>query len=351
MRRWLKRIGFALALMFVGLTVYNASWLAAAPQGGVKLVAHRGLYQAYDHTDLGRDDCTATRIEQPVHGFLENTVPSIREAGRTGAVMVEVDIAPTSDGEIVLFHDWTADCRTNASGDTRGFTLAELKELDAGYGYTADGGKTFPFRGKHIGAIPTLAEGIAAAPRGRFIFNFKSKDAGEADLLAAKLEEAGRRIDYNKDAFYGADAPVRRIKELYPDAWAFSQQGAKQCSKDYALVGWFGVIPDSCRASGTIFVALDYQWVMPGWPNRMIQRMQDAGVEIIMIGPVGPDNAPRGIDLPEQLGDVPSTFNGWLWVDDMYAVGPALRPDFNTRTELEEEQLAQALERRRQARD
>ncbi len=351
MRIWVKRIGFVLALLFVGLTIFNASWLADTPKGAVKLVAHRGVYQPYDNTDLGRDDCTATRIEQPVHDFQENTAASIKRAGETGAVMIEVDIAPTSDGEIVLFHDWTVDCRTEASGDTRDFTLAQLKALDIGYGYSADGGKTFPFRGKYTGAIPTLAEGIAAAPRGRFIFNFKSKDPAEADLLAAKLEEAGRRVDYNKDAFYGGEGPVRRMKELYPDAWAFTTHDAKKCSQDYAMLGWFGVVPESCRDSGTIFIALDYQWIMPGWPNRMIARMEEAGVEMIIIGPVSEPSAPRGIDLPEQLGDVPDSFNGWLWVDDMYAIGPALRPDFNTRSELEEEQLAEALDRRRAARE
>lgn len=71
---WLKRIGLVLALGLLVLSVINASWLAPTPQGNVKLVAHRGVYQAYNQTNLGRDDCTAIRIEQPVHGFLENTV-------------------------------------------------------------------------------------------------------------------------------------------------------------------------------------------------------------------------------------------------------------------------------------
>ena len=350
MKKGLKRAAFLLALLFAILTVVNASWLAETPTGPVKLIAHRGVYQPYDHKGVGRDDCTATRIEQPVHEFQENTVASITRAGQIGAAMVEVDIAPTRDGEIVLFHDWTLDCRTNGKGNTRDRALAELKTLDIGYGYTADGGATYPFRGKHVGDIPTLAEGVAAIPRGRLIFNFKSNDPAEADLLAAKLEEAGRRIDHHKDAFYGAAGPIERIRALYPEAWAFTKGEATQCSKDYALVGWVGVVPDSCRKSRTVFVPLNYQWLLPGWPNRMIERMDKAGVEIIVLGPASKD-LPRGIDLPEQLGDVPSTFNGWIWVDDMNAIGPALRPAFNTRSDAEEEALAAALDRRRQARE
>jgi glycerophosphoryl diester phosphodiesterase len=32
----------------------------------------------------------------------------------------------------------------------REHTLSQLKELDIGYGYTADCGKSFPFRGKSV---------------------------------------------------------------------------------------------------------------------------------------------------------------------------------------------------------
>lgn len=345
-----KRIGIALAALIAALLLLNASWFAPSPGGTLKLIAHRGVYQPYDNSNLGRDDCTATRIEPPVHDFQENTVASINEAFRTGATMVEVDIAPTTDKQIVLFHDWTVDCRTEASGNTRDFTLAELQSLDIGHGYSADGGQTFPFRGRFQGAMPTLAEGMAAAPDGRFIFNFKSKNPEEADLLVAQLAAAGRPVDTRHDAFYGGEGPVRRIKELFPDAWAFTTWDAKECSQDYALLGWLGIVPDSCRKSGTIFVALDYQWVMPGWPNRMIKRMDEAGVQIIVIGPISHENAPRGVDLPEHLEAVPDSFNGWLWVDDMYSVGPAFRPESNARSAEEEAALAQALDRRRATR-
>ena len=40
---------------------------------------------------------------------------------------------------------------------------AELEALDIGHGYTADGGATFPFRGKAVGEMPTLGEALARA--------------------------------------------------------------------------------------------------------------------------------------------------------------------------------------------
>jgi hypothetical protein len=78
----------------------------------------------------------------------------------------EIAVHPTADGHFVVFHDWTLECRTDGYGVTRQHTLTELKALDAGYGYTADGGKTFPIRGKGVGLIPSLDE-VFAAFRGR----------------------------------------------------------------------------------------------------------------------------------------------------------------------------------------
>ena len=46
--------------------------------GTPTLLAHRGVHQEYDRTNLGRDDCTATRVFAPINPVLENTIPSMR---------------------------------------------------------------------------------------------------------------------------------------------------------------------------------------------------------------------------------------------------------------------------------
>lgn len=348
MKIWLRRIAFFGALAFLVLTVVNASWLAPEPKGAIKLIAHRGLYQQFDHTGLEHDSCTATRIEQPAHRYLENTTPSIARAAKLGAAMVEVDIAPTKDGRIAVFHDWTVDCRTETKGDTHSFTLAQLKAMDAGHGYTADGGKTFPFRGRGVGAIPSIEEAMAAAGRTPLLYNFKSKDAGEADLLAAAVRAAERKTGNRGDAFYGSPAPVARIRQIFPDAWAFSKEEVEVCTRDYIALGWTGYVPQSCR-NGTIFVQLDRQWAYWGWPNRMIARMEAHGTRIVVVGPQD-DARPTGLDLPEQLGEIPASFNGYAFVDDSFAVIPALIQRYDDRTAEEFEALQAGLDRRRSSR-
>src|SRR5262245_63641429 len=128
MKVWLSWIAAALAVAFFAVVTVNASLWADPPSGVIRLIAHRGVSQLYDHKGIGRDSCTATRIEPPVHDFLENTVRSIEAARLQGADMVEIDVAPTADGRMAVFHDWTLDCRTDGTGDVRGKTLAELKQ-------------------------------------------------------------------------------------------------------------------------------------------------------------------------------------------------------------------------------
>lgn len=325
------------------LTFINASWLAPAPQGGVKLIAHRGIYQQFNRKGLDRyTGCTATRIEPPIHDYQENTVRSMQGAARFRADMVEIDIAPTADGKIAVFHDWTLDCRTDGKGEIRAKTMAELKALDIAHGYTADGGKTFPFRGTGRGAMPTLEEALAANST-PIMFNFKSNDPAEADLLAAALKAARRDVAKSRDAFYGGQRPVARIRQIYPDAWTWSPDEAKKCTKDYLLYGWTTIVPESCR-NGTLILPLNYQAVAWGWPNRLIDRMKKVGARVIVTGP----SASKGLDLPEQLGKIPDSFNGYIWVEDIWTVGPALRPRRDFRTEAQIKAAEAALQRRRE---
>ena len=312
-------------VILLGLSLLNATWLAPTPAGKPKLIAHRGVYHLYGkRAAFGRDTCTARFIRPPDHEVFENTIASIQMAAGLGGDMVEIDVAPTKDGKMVLFHDWTVDCRTNGKGETRDLTLAELKALDIGYGYTADGGKSFPLRGKGIGQIPTVEEALAAMPARPLLFNFKSKNPDEADQLFAILKASGRDYEKLGDAFYGGQRPVDRIRQLAPKNWAFNMKNeAKSCTKDYVLYGWTGIVPESCR-NGVLVIPINYQWPMWGWPNRLIARMESVGAKIIVVGPHESGKSNEGLSDVHDLGKIPASYNGYIWVEDIWAIGPAL---------------------------
>lgn len=346
---WIGRVAFLVAVALLGLVLFNASMFAPKPVGKLTVLAHRGVSQQFAHGDIKPDDCTARMIEPPIHDRLENTARSIEDAINQGADMVQVDVVVTRDGKVALFHDWTLDCRTEAAGPTRDRTLAELQALDAGHGYSADGGKSFPFRGQRKYPIPSLEEGLRASRGKPLLFNFKSRDPNEAKVLAAALKAVSRDVETIGDGFNGVPAQRAVILKHFPKAWVWGKDSVTACTKGYAITGWLGQVPEACRG-GTLMVPLNLQWAFAGWPDRTLARMRAVGARVMIVAPRG-QSGPPGLDLPEQLGDVPKNFKGYVWVSDIWNVGPALRPGRDLRTNAQLTLVEAAPERRRRERE
>lgn len=102
----------------------------------------------------------------------ENTIHAFARAAALGVDVLELDLHSTSDGALVIIHDGTVERTTNGAGAVGALTLAELKKLDAGYRWTNDGGRTFPFRGRSV-TIPTLREVLEAFPQARLNIDIK----------------------------------------------------------------------------------------------------------------------------------------------------------------------------------
>lgn len=304
---------------------FNASWRVTPESGGPKLLSHRGVHQTFHRERLTNDTCTAQRIDPPTHDFIENTIPSMRAAFAAGADVVELDVHPTTDGYFTVVHDWTLDCRTEGSGATRSHDLAYLKTLDLGYGYTADKGKTFPFRGKGTGMMPELGEVFAAFPDKQFLINFKSREVREGDMLAAFITE---HSEWRQSVWgvYGGDEPTWRATELMGNnLFGFSRASVKDCLKRYIALGWTGHIPESCHNT-VVIIPIDIAPWLWGWPNLLTQRLRDVDSEIVLIGPMD-DNADgaTAIDTLEHLALVPEDFSGYIWTDKIEVIGPAVR--------------------------
>ena len=320
----LKKILIVLLVLVAGLWLRNTSlFTPPASDGPPRFISHRGVHQTYHREDLERDTCTAIRIYPPTHDFIENTLPSMAAAFEAGADIVEIDVHLTPDGEFAVFHDWTLDCRTQAEGQTNQTPMSLLRTLDAGYGYTADGGKTFPLRDKGVGMIKSLPEVLDAFPEGRFLINFKSRRPIEGRVLAEILEE-NPRWRAQVWGVYGAPVPSEAAVARLPGMPYFTKASAKDCLLSYALTGWTGLVPEVCH-NQIVPVPVDYAPLLWGWPRAFESRMTAVGSTVVLFGTpggTGNDGAP-GIDTPAQLAKVPRGFGGHVWTDRIEVTGPA----------------------------
>ncbi len=282
-------------ILLLGIFVY-LSWPRPLPPkpSSFTLIAHRGVSQTFPLDNVQNDTCTAKIIDPSSHNFLENTIPSIREAFKYGADIVEIDIHPTTDNQLAVFHDWTIDCRTNGRGVTHEQSMETLKKLDIGYGYTADGGKTYPFRGKGIGAMPTFDEVMQEFPDHKFLVNQKDTLERTVKLLAASLQNYSVRQRKNIYFFSGNEqyerlkAEVPEVQKIFP-----TRKEAKDCIPQYLIMLFSGKLSNSCSRYA-LGIPVRYLKYVPGWPSLFLSQAQQANLKVYVID----------VDTPKDLEQV-----------------------------------------------
>jgi glycerophosphoryl diester phosphodiesterase len=118
------------------------------------------------------------------------TIFAFEQALQLGVDVIEMDVRSTADNHLVLIHNPTLEETTNGRGAVHDHTLEQLKKLDAGFKWTNDDGRTFPFRGKNI-TIPTLEEVFTAFPNVRMNIEIKQTEPSIVAPLAQMIREHG----------------------------------------------------------------------------------------------------------------------------------------------------------------
>lgn len=235
--------------------------------------------------------------------FPENTLPALRAACEAGVPYLELDVWATRDGVVVAHHDETLQ---RLCGDPRRIsdvTLAELKALDAGFGFSPDGSHR-PCFGQGI-TVPTLAEIFQAFPAAFFNIEVKQEaPAIEAQVLSV-IEAAGTADRVLLAA--EQDAIMQRLRPLcgpIPTSLSIGELQAffgwllGGCQGDYRPPGaalqipetWNGrtlVTPESVRAAHALglevhvwtvnetqdmerLLAIDVDGLMSDYPERLV---------------------------------------------------------------------------------
>ena len=237
----------------------------------------------------------------------ENTLEAFRLAVQSGAGGLELDVHLTRDGHIVVIHDPTLDRTTNTSGAVAGMTLDELREADAGYNFSPDGGDAHPYRGLEL-RIPTLADVLREFPGVVLNIDMKADRPGIEAAVLEVLREAdavGRALVVSSRL--GSVRRFRRISRGRISTGASrSETGLFYLFSNLRLERFLRPAYDALqvplshrglplvtrrfvRAAHNVGVRVD-AWTInePG----MMRRLLDLGVDVIMT------------DRPETLADV-----------------------------------------------
>jgi glycerophosphoryl diester phosphodiesterase len=217
----------------------------------------------------------------------ENTLASFASALEVGATVVEFDVQLTADHEVVVIHDPTLDRTTDARGDVRARTLAELRAVSAGYpGLFGD-----RWAGERIS---TLGEVLAfLRDRARVLVEIKTEsvsadaEGGIEARTAAEIRRAGMA---------GTAAVI-----------SFDQR---------AIVRLRSIAPEITR--GRVYGRTS--------PDEVLATAREAGCEIVMPhkSQIGPELATRareaGLKLATWVVDEPAELRS-LAAFGLYGVG------------------------------
>jgi len=168
----------------------------------------------------------------------ENTLAAARKGLEMKADLWELDVAVTSDNELVVLHDDTLERTSNARQifperkpwEVWTFSLAELRTLDFGSWYVADD----PFKQVQAGAvsleeqaayagelIPTLREALEFTRQNGWKVNIEIKDAsntpGDA-FIAEKVVELVQELEMVESVIISSfnHSYLVRVKEAEP---------------------------------------------------------------------------------------------------------------------------------------
>jgi glycerophosphoryl diester phosphodiesterase len=204
--------------------------------------------------------------------FPENTLAAFRGAGRLGADILEMDLRRTADGELVVIHDETVNRTTDGSGPVAGFTLEELKELDAGYRFRPpDSPEEFPYRGRGL-TVPTLREVFSALPERHLIVEIKEDDPAAADAVIALVREFDRS-GLTLAAGFHRDV-LLRFRKLSPETATHATKGEVTIFLPAAWLGLEGLFSPDYGA----FLVPPREGVIPLTTRRFIRAAQNRNI-------------------------------------------------------------------------
>jgi glycerophosphoryl diester phosphodiesterase len=182
-----------------------------------------------------------------------DTMYAFEKAVEIGADVLEMDAHITKDRQIVLMHDEEVDRTTDGSGRIEDMTLDQLRQLDAAYKWSNDGGKTFPYRGQGI-QIPTLEELFQKFPQMRYVIEIKLTQNPIDRPLCDLIRQQNMQDNVLIASFH--DEAMRNFRETCPE---IATSASRTEVRNFVLLG---------KAFLSGFIAPQYQSIQPPYDPK-----------------------------------------------------------------------------------
>jgi glycerophosphoryl diester phosphodiesterase len=198
----------------------------------------------------------------------ENTMAAFEQAVEDGAEMIELDVHPTRDGELVVIHDVTTTRTTGFDGRLLNLTAAQVIALDAGASFLPSTG-TVPAASQ---PVPTLAEVLRWA-KDHVYLNIDVRNYPA--LNAYRMRETADRLVEQVRAARVADQVVLQCLDHHL-AWQLRNSdpglrvGITQHGRPVDPVGL-------AAAAGACLISTDAEFATP----EMVAELHDAGVGVM----------------------------------------------------------------------
>lgn len=213
----------------------------------------------------------AAKVEVIAHrGFSyvapENTLVAMREAYKTGADGVELDIHLTADRKVILSHDETTSRTTGGTSMVIAETSASvLQKLDVG------SWKGAKFAGEKM---PLLEEMLAELPEGvRAFVEFKSGGDGAAEVRDV-VDRSGKRAQVTFISF-GLDT-ITEVKRTMPDRPAYWLRGTEKDKETGKVIPHGPELIRQAKERGLDGLDLNYG----GITAEFVKEAKAAGLEV-----------------------------------------------------------------------
>ncbi len=202
----------------------------------------------------------------------ENTLSAFRAARNLGVDGIELDVHASADGIPVVVHDSTVDRTTDGSGAVSEMTVEQLRQLDAGYTFTApnDDAST-PYRGMGL-TIPTLREVFEELPDTPIIVEIKPESDELVAAVGNLIAEFGREELTLVASFSGE--VQERFRQEYPDV---ATAGVQSEIVPFLILNWM-LIPGVYSPPAESFFVPTHTGPLPVTTRRFISNAQRRGI-------------------------------------------------------------------------